>query len=601
MSGFPAFPRSNMCFPNEMDLYRTTSPFTEGPFLMDSDDIKDGFFPSADSNEQGQAAIVSENNVTPQFVQEMTAFWDNNANGILESDEKTAFTYNVKIFISKDASYLKQAFEKLESADTDVCFFLEDNSTDILSDRAAYVKIGSAFQSSLRDKKIISIIETKSEFFNRYQSSTFNGETFTLDFTAPEIAELIQTGQIINPGMTVIIALYKALNFQTILLTPVYSILYEGLNWITEKARAYLEFQDHQWDPEAQKGGVPNENFQPAIISFFGNISDISEQSADKTVQAIKNMIDNQEQELRSKINTLLNPPVPDFAWPESLNKFVQSAIDSISKLKEYLYQSIDGVVNFMLYIGEKWLNAVNAFYCGIWNSVVEIFVGFIDMIKYVFLLLSSIGEAVSNAQTLVPEMLETIDEFIQLLTSGNFFDTLIAAIKKIAEKIPSINLWSLTNSISIERAAYFLGNIGGFIVELILEAFYSGGTKDVITLINKFGTVGSNISEAFYTAIKGFVKSPTGFTAEKITACTRFIINLLKQGKQKVLQWIDDFWNLLVQAAKLGEDILARIREIFSYTEEQVENLRKYGLDFVKFIDEAAGAECSLCRILSP
>jgi phage-related protein len=456
------------------------------------------------------------------------------------------------------------------------------------------------FQSSLRDKKIISIIETKNEFFNRYQSSTFNGETFTLDFTAPEITELIQNGKIINPEMSVIIALYQALNFQTILLAPIYDLLYQGLNWITETLRKYLEFQDYNWDPEAQKDGTANENFQPAIFSVVGNISDAAEQNADEIVAAIKKAIDQKEQDLRSQINIVLNPPIPGFVWPDSLKNFVTSALDSVSRLKQNLYYAIDGIVSFMLYIGEKWLNVVNAFYCGLWNSVVEIFVGMIDMVKFVFLLLSTIGDAVSNAQTLIPEMLETMDEFMQLITGGEFLDTLIAAIQKVAEKIPEINLWSLTNSISIERVGYFLGNIGGFIMELILDAFYSGGIKGVEDLITKFGTLGKNVSEAFLTTIKKIVKSPTGFTAETISKCTSFIIGLLKQGKEKVLQWIDDFWNVLVEAAKLGEDVVTRIRKIFSYTEEQVQSLRTYGLDFVKFEEQGAKSECSVCRILN-
>lgn len=593
------FPSIGKCYVNNAEVYRTTSPFTEGPFSMNSNNLQDGFFSSADVRNTNAAAIIYENNVNPQFIQEMTAFWDSDANGILENTETLLFTYNIKIFISKDASYLKQAFEKLAPEKNDVCFFLEDNSTDILSERAAYIKIGSDFQSNLRDKEIISIIETKSEFFGRYQNSDFNGQTFSLDFTELEIAELIQTGQITNPKMSVIIALYQALNIQTIILTPVYSILYKGLNWVTQTARDYLEFKDFQWDPEAQKDDKPNENFQPELIFFFGDISEISEQNATAIVTAIKGLIDEQERTVRARMEILMNPAVSKFIWPEALNTFAQKTLEAISIMKQYLYQGIEGVVNAMLYIGEKWLNAVNAFYCGLWNSVVEIFVGIIDMIKYVFYALSEIGEAINNAQKLVPEMLEIADEFIQLIISGNFLDTITAAVKKIAEKIPTINLWSLTQSISVERVAYFIGNIGGFIVEMILEACYSGGLKNAESLFHKFGTVGSSIKNAFEAAIKGFVKSPTGFVIETITQYILFLIDILKQGKDKVLQWIDDFWNLLVDAAKLGKELIERIKELFGYTDEQISIFRDYGLEFVKLVDDGLTKECYICRIL--
>lgn len=563
---------------------------------MDACNIEDGYFPSADSTEISQTKVIYENNVSPQFVQDMVAFWDSNSNGILETGEGQLFTYKIKIFISREASYLKEAFDKFNADPSDVCFFLEDNSTDIFSDRTAYIKIGTLFQSNLKDRKTIALIETKSDFFGRYKSSDINGESYTLDFSEKEITELIQTGKISNPAMSVVIGLYQLLNLQNIILAPVYSILSDGLLWITATAREYIEFKDKHWDPEASDSG--GANFKPVLFSTLSNLQELGIEAVNDVTGAIKKGIDEQEATLKAKLSILLNPAVKDYVGPDSLNQFVEKCLNYISELKANLYNGIDTIVSVFAYIGEKWLNALNAFYCGLWNAIVEIFLGLIDLVAYVFLALAKIGEAAANAQSLVPQMLELLDEFVQMILKTDIINIIFSALEKIMEKVLSFNLYSLTNSVSIERVAYFLGNIAGFIVELIIGAFVSGGTKSVVDLFKKFGTVGEDILQVIMTNAKKLFGSGTGISIESITRCIQFFIDLVGKGKEEVLKWIDEFFELLEMAAKLGNDILKKIEDIFNFTAEQIEQLKKTGLDFVTYVDDAAETVCSLCRI---
>lgn len=601
MSNPSLFPETNTCFPNELDLYRTTSHFTESPFPANAKEVHECYFPSADVTEQGGAEIVAENNVSPVFVQEMIAFCDSNANGLMESDEKPLFTYTVKIFVSKDATYLKQAFDKLEPDPADVCFFLEDNSTDLLSGRTAYIKAGTQFRDNAQDRSTIAIIETKTDFFGRYQQYTQNGQPAQLDFSGPEIKELIETGQISNPSMTFIIAVYQLLNIQNIILAPVFSVLSDGLSWITTKAREYFEFQDYHWDPQAKRPeGQDNQTFTPVLFSLFGNLPAAAEENTSRVVDMIKKGIDAQEAMLKAGFAPLLsNTGIKDFVCPDTIKQFITTCFNSISQFKNFLYSGIDTIVNTWVYIGEKWLNVINAFYCGLWNSVAEIFLGMIDTVQYVFLFLSVMGDAVSNAQTLVPDLLESFDEFIQTILNTDTTGSMSAVLGKLAEKVMTINPFTLTNSISIERVGYFLGNIGGFIVQLFVDAFYSGGTKEVLDLIEKFGTVGAAIKDAFTVAIKRFIGSPGKFSAELVTKAFNFLIDLFKKGKEQLLKWIDDFFSVLEAAAKLGEEFIEKIRALLGYTQEQIEALRKYGLEFVQYAEEGADIECALCRIL--
>ncbi|MCA6436150.1 MAG: hypothetical protein IM600_03855 [Bacteroidetes bacterium] len=591
---FPRFPQ-NKCFISDFDLNRRTSVFTESPFLMNADNLEDAFYPSANTLTTGSTKIISENNVSPQLVLDMTAFWDGNSDNKLGTNERTLFTYKIKIFISRDASYLKQAFDKYTADASDVCFFLEDNSTDIFSDRTAYIKTGKLFQTNLKDRSTIAMIETKSDFFGRYKSYTNNGETYTLNFSETEITELINTGKISNPAMSVVIGLYQLLNLQNIILAPVYSILSQGLLWITATARKYIEFEDKNWDPQAVESGS---TFVPFFFTLVIGVKDAGAETIKAVIEAIKKGIDAKEATLKANLSTILNPTTKDYESPDSMSEFVKKCLDYISQFKNLLYNGIDAVVNTFIFLGDKWLNAINAFYCGLWNSVVEMFLGLIDIVGYVFWALTKVGEAVADAQNLIPQMLEVLDEFVQMMLQTDIMDTIVSVINKLTEKVLSINLYSLTNEVSIERVAYFVGNIAGFIVELIIDAFISGGTKGVVDLFKKFGAAGKNILETVMAKATKLFGAAGNLSFETISKCIQFFIDLLKKGKEEVLKWIDDFFALLEDAAKLGKEIIQKIKEIFEFTSEQIDQLKKTGLDFVTYTDEAGKVDCGLCRI---
>ena len=250
-------------FPGGMPLYRTTSGFSESPLDKSGEDIQECYFSSADTYEVNGVEIIAENDVCPTIVEELCTYQESNISDLYGVSEQPVSPYTVKVFVSKDDSYLREAFEKTQPLPDEVCLFLEDNSTDNLSEGTAYVKVGDRFREDLAMRKEIAAAEAGN--LPQFSFINDNNESdLQIDFTEGQLKELIETGSISNTSRTVLIGIFQAINFGTIVLTPVYSFLGDGIIWITTELRKYIKFQDYHWDPEAQRP-QGSEPFEPIL------------------------------------------------------------------------------------------------------------------------------------------------------------------------------------------------------------------------------------------------------------------------------------------------------------------------------------------------
>ena len=64
-------------------------------------------------------------------------------------------------------------------------------------------------------------------------------------------------------------------------------------------------------------------------------------------------------------------------------------------------------------------------------------------------------------------------------------------------------------------------------------------------------------------------------------------------------IAWVDDFFDFLEDAARLGQDVLDKIADLFGFTKKQMEDFKKAGFDFVTLADDAVEKSCRLCRIV--
>jgi hypothetical protein len=591
-------------FGSSFPLNRTTSPLVYGPFKMLVNQIKSAFFSSATFQKKNQAEVISENNVSTAFTEEMVAYWDANSNGFLDNGESALFTYVVKIFVSKDASYLAEAFEKTAPGANEIAFFLEDNRTDIFSGSTAMVKIGSDFQKNLAKKEIIATIETSNSFFTRYHT---DGENYLLDFTDSQIIELIKTGQIANTSLSMAIGLFQVINVHNIILAPAYSIIAKGLFWITASARTYIEFQEQHWNPNYKSENEtenPKTEFVPVLFSSIkSRIDKVYESEYDGVTfvgNALKNALEQKKSGFRSHFSSFAQPNTPDFAISYTLNSYILGCLQSIENGLDYIISTVSEVMEIFKYIGDKWLNAINAFYCGLWNSIVEIFLGFIDMIGFVFNLFSVVANATKDAQSLVPQCLEIIDETLQTILKTDVVKIVTDVISKIIEKLKTFNIYALTNSISIEQVSYFLGSLLGQIVQQIVDEFISGGIKGVYDFLDKLGTVGPKVKDFILAKIKSITNISGVASIENVIALLKYFVDLLKKGADDILKFIDDLFDILEDAAELTAEIIDKIKHLLGLSPDEIRLFDNLELKFVKIVENTEETVCSMCKVIN-
>lgn len=299
-------------------------------------------------------------------------------------------------------------------------------------------------------------------------------------------------------------------------------------------------------------------------------------------------------------MSMLTNPSVEEYIGSDQLTQFFERVLGFAESSSSVLLNGLEAMLDFFFAFGDKWLNMCNAFYCGLWNGIVEIVLGLIDLVGYLFKAIEMAGSAVANAQTLIPQALEMADEFIQTVMDTDILDLVQSVFWKLMEKLQNFNLYALTQSVSVEQVAYFLGNVGGFVVELIIDAYFTGGAKAVADLLKKFGTA----SEKTLSVITGFItkmtKGAAEFSIEAVFNSMKYFIEMLKSGKETILKWIDDFFKLLEDAAKLAKDVVDAIINALKLTKEEVATFEKAGLSFVKSEGSGSDLVCNLCKIIS-
>jgi hypothetical protein len=597
MTAFPDYPE----FPATMSLSRATSPLVESPFQISAEDVQELFFASAETVAAGGMDIVAENNVSPTLVRQMFAFLDKNANKLYDADEKILFHYTVKIFVSRDDSYLRQAFEKTLPQQNEVCIFLEDNSTDFLSDRSAYIKIGSDFQHDLIRRTHIADIEGK-----RLQYVDLMGSTpefdYQLDFTEEQIEELIKTGQIKNHAQEFLLGLVQTLNMGNILLAPLCSALGNGILWITQNTREYIKFNEHHWNPEAKQGSEGS-SFTPflfsPIINQVKDLASLGEQIVGKVSETLRHTLRDKLNEFHLQLDNLKKPSLGGYMFPAGMTIFLDDALKMIDTVVENLIGTCEATVMLFVNLGERWLNALNAFYCGLWNALIEAVLGPVDMVAYFFVILGLADDAV-GAQQRIPEALELIDEAIQTILKADVPGILATCASAIGEAIGNFNLWSLTATITLEKVAYFVGGLVGWVVEIVIGWFWSGGIDGVRATLVKFGKAGEAVFESFLGGVKKLLGSTVDFTVQSMTTLVRKIIALLKQGKTEIKALIQSAFKTLEKAAVLADDVVRQIIRELRLTDEEVKWIDELGLNFVKTKDSVSNL-CLISTLSSP
>ncbi len=598
---YPAFPSQNF-FSSEMDLYRTTSPFTESPFKMCMADTEDAFFSSAHTRQSGGTKIVAENNVSPSLVQEMIAFLDKNGNGIREVDENILFTYIVTIVVSKDSSYLKAAFDKTIPKHDEVCIFLEDNSTDFFSSRTTYILIGSDFQSELRKQQIGSIEQKFSEKYQVYFSE--NGNSYPLDYTGDEMQELITTGKLQTVSSKLLFGLLLVGNIQAIVMAPVYTALGSVILAGTKAIRDVIKFKEQHWDPEARIKDEAtgeekvNSDFQPILFPFstkeIERLGEMGSDAIEKVTRRIKAQLKKEKEKLDTQLQQLGELGAFQYAGAEQIVSFLKKCAAVSSQLQDKLLGICEEIIPIFASLGIRWIYIVNAYFCGLWNSLLEAILGMVDLVGYLFSALGAAGEAIGEAKTLIPAALEMIDETIQKMSTINFSEIFSAALTEIVSQLSKIDLSAWVSSVSLEKVAYFIGGLTGFAVEILVGIFWSGGLDGVRAAVTKLGRIGEGFIDFIVAIVQKAAGASAGLSMVGLIKIGQLIMEALQKGADAVVAFIRYVFDALKRGFRTIEQMISEIKQIFKFTDADDQLIKDLGLTFTSLTQDT----CTLCKI---
>ena len=517
---------------------------------------------------------------------------DDDYNSSIDRETIKTKTY---VFVSKDASYLDKLFNKVTPERNELVLFLEDNQGDLLSDVSAHVKLGNGFNYAGRRETLADSLEES----ERIQELDSQLDEFNLGLSAHQIATLIREGELKSVTMRVVDFIMQLSNLGDVLLADAFELIGNGLLKGTELIRNYVKFQNHHWDPNAEwneeeKGEKPT--FSPVLFSLQDSAIDVLEEINSEVLDDLENkmreLISGKSSKLKTNLNELATNTVLHDKVPDGFVYVMEYLIDGVSKIETAILEAIVSIPSLFAQVGKKVLAAINAFYCGLWNSLVEAILGLVDLVGYLFLLGAAKGHFFRDYSGNTSKIREMIDEAIQAVINFNYSTFLSGIISTVR----AFNFPSISGIISIEKVCYGLGAITGFIIEILVDIFISGGTKAIVSVGNKLGNWGKRIFEI----IKRVLTQSIGKTGKEAgTAIFRSImavINFIKSGATKVLEGIKMIFREIGLLAKYTRDQIDDILRKIGMTSDQYDVLEDGGY-LLRNFDEVLG-KCSFCKI---
>ena len=555
--------------------------------------------------------IICESDIDIEpYIKAFTVFKDTNGDKIVNHGEIITFKFRLKVFVSRDPGHLDLAYDKNNPEPEDICIFIEDNSGDILSARAGRIKIGSAFKNNLKELTSVNekiknkIVESIDEFY----------KDLDLDFEAEELESLIQTGALENASGSFIISLLQAVS------TPI-SLSYflnkgvgEGMTSVADFLKKYIKFQPEHWDPEAKvkkdpdddskdAARVDNPNFEPILFPFSKTLTGTVADNLESVVKEFSQILEQKDVEILARIEqldtiasgvlgTVLSGAVSPILRPFAQNILSGQIVAQYKRVSPYIKQAIQKIGELLGSLDDvlnQGLNVVNAFICGLWNSIADILVGIFDLLGLLFKAIAGGQKALLQAGKKLPELLETIDSFIQFTIVLDYPAIMIA----VFNGVKSIDFSGFVEKITAEKVAYYIGAFIGFVVSMIIEALLTGGIKNVQSIISRIGSLAENMLGFMQRAITTFFGKSLKQLGDDLVGLFVKITDFLRKGTDEIVKLIQRFFDELKRAAQKGRAVLEFAASLtralkklgVSWTDEIIN-----GLDVVKVVQTIDG-----------
>ena len=366
------------------------------------------------------------------------------------------------------------------------------------------------------------------------------------------IFELLEKGQI--EGNVIVFSFLKAINTTLqVLYAPAFAI-----GWLIEKIGEgldLLKLPTTIWDVNGEDYFFEKDKLLEKLTISTEKVNQLQQKILDdKTYQSF--LPDMVELILDGMLNKLKSTVTNYNKWVTNKVTEISEAMAKNPEMQNELLQDI-------------------ALLCGIWDGIVDTF-------SSVIIFIGQVAPSAFKAAVNVDELLETIDNVFDFLTSGKVWESISAFFIKMKDELSKINL----ADIDVVKASYILGFgivfIAGFFIPLAN-----------IAKVGKLGSLGAKFSEMLTEVgkvLKTFpeaMKSKTAiqqinrmldvfYSSEKTTIYAEKIANEIKKwlvkNKALVENWGGKIKNVFSKEGKT-EEFFRKIEKKLNLAGEEILN----------------------------
>ena len=423
----------------------------------DGDEIHQGFYGSNPYLKFPDGKLVHDRAANNHLIETIQKVVFESEEGLFIVSDKKGKTIDLNVFISKNATYLWQSYRKTRPKKWEIVIFLEDNDRDLFSSRAFAVKMGAKARAVLLDN-------AKSRRKNVYGGiqSDANAEKTVPDFDKREIQELLLTGQIASEESNFYMPVLQAIGYLNGLFAKLYLKLGRGIMSACATVKDNIKLQEKHWNPEAKEN--QGQDFVPFLlpIQHFGlDLLEVGVKAFTKAILDYQDSITGYLDEFLAFDLPILPPGLKLFQLV--LQKFrdrIKAALDGIGKA---MVNGAAWLMQFFIDLGHGAVNMINAFLCGLYNSIVDTVVGFFEIIGLLCQGVGGAAKAISRPQRTLAAALELMDEMMQLLLDFNPFEFVESIFNGLQRGVQKAS--EFFGSLNIEKVSYFLGGMRWHVV----------------------------------------------------------------------------------------------------------------------------------------
>ena len=529
-----------------------------------SDDIYNKYFPDANESSKGNTTILEDPNIVTKGGYDFNSHdfhSDKNKNGIKDEDEQHLF--KLLIFVSTDGNKVKECYEVVKPAADEIILFLETDE-DGLSNQKLYGRISEKVRKTYVDT-------TTGKLYNAF----FEGDIvetvkkYLSQANKEIIEELLLKGYIADKSISA--SFFKGLKY-VLLATSAPS---KALGWVLNtigNGIDFLKIPDNFWDTE-------NEGYYFQKDKLIENLSISSDKlNLLKNLFTDKKGLDLTDFTLQMVDDVILKLISVIESFIGHYNNYVKTKIEEIFKTLE----------NPQMQEQTEKLAEKVALICGIWNGVV-------DFVSSIFKFLGMLLEAPFNISKDFQYVLEMIDNFWEICSSGKLWENLESAIStgitKMVEYLKSKN-GDDVNWVRINYVAGFaIAFVGTLFIPLanIAKLANVGKGGDIFLALNK------KVNEAVIKTSNFAKKVETSAIYNSASKALQELFEMIAKGRQKLQDFVDKAlkeiaeWFLKNKKAGMAENINTAFRMTVKEFEAGLVKLSKIKPnEAVKYLDEA-------------